>query len=501
MEHRSQSEDTTLLLKSKTPYYWILQVSGAIFYCNVHKEHIILMQREFGRVLSQHFQHHILLQALFAAHKAGPMSDVQCQFDNKTPDGRKKLAQRSDAKEHRFRLHIQGSEYEPVIDDNNGLSDCEPVAALESHLTSASNPASGIKDLVRQYLESLKDENIRIFHSVLQRTSLLIGPCQEKTACKPCILAYQDCWRKTFTPDQLLDRIIPALSQGVAYRADNAHKPADRDEAFRAIALRQLFQDKRPGEVAHCILNIPVGKGTGIQIPPVVSGAIELLSSDSDIVTANIAPQDYVVDLHIGKTVSSKEHECPESWHFTDHGLNALSTVFHDCVKLRVLFPPSTPNLDAFYALRGQECKFQRLALVLEDGMCAITTQGKTLYMPAGWLHATLTVRGGCLLGVNWTRGSDLPMVANIYAREFKADCEEASHQLLLNSGSMACSTSNDTDELWTVLCPLWSLLRDSLKKNPPQEYSKLREHSNRAKVCPGCNKPPASHAVKTRRE
>jgi hypothetical protein len=121
--------------------------------------------------------------------------------------------------------------------------------------------------------------------------------------------------------------------------------------------------------------------------------------------------------------------------------------------------------------------------------------------MPPGWLHATLTVRSGCLLGVNWTRGSDLHIVANIYAREFKADREEASHQLLLNSGSMAYSTGNDTDELWTVLCPLWSLLRDSLKKKPPQEYSKLREHFNRVKVFPGCNKPPASHAVKTRRE
>jgi hypothetical protein len=181
--------------------------------------------------------------------------------------------------------------------------------------------------------------------------------------------------------------------------------------------------------------------------------------------------------------------------------MNALSTIFHDCVKLWVLFPPSTSNLDAFYALRGWECKFQRLALALEDGVCAITTQGETLYMPPGWLHATLTVRGGCLLGVNWTRGWDLPMVANIYAREFKADREEASHQLLLYSGSMAYSTGNDTDELWTVLCPLWSLLRDSLKKKPPQEYSKLRKHSNRAKVCPGSNKPPASHAVKTRRE
>jgi hypothetical protein len=260
------------------------------------------MQKEFERVLSQHFQHHILLHALFAPHKPSPMFDVQCQFGNKTPNGRKKLAQRSDAKEHRFRLHIQGSDYELVIDDNNEIPDWEPVAALERHLTNASNPASGIGDLVRQYLESSKDENIRIFHSVLQRTSLLIGPCQEKTACKPCIFTYQDCWRKTFTPDQLLETMIPALSQGIAYRADNAHKPADRDEAFRAIALRQLFQGKRPGEAAHCILNIPRGKGTGIQIPPVLSGAIELLSSDSDIITANIAPQDFVVDLHIGKT-------------------------------------------------------------------------------------------------------------------------------------------------------------------------------------------------------
>jgi len=98
--------------------------------------------------------------------------------------------------------------------------------------------------------------------------------------------------------------------------------------------------------------------------------------------------------------------------------MNALSTVFGDCIKLWELYPPSTHNLNVFYRLQGQEMKFSRLARDLQDVTFAITTQGETLYMPSGWLHATPTVRGGVLLGVNWTRASDLKSVAEIFARE-----------------------------------------------------------------------------------
>jgi len=92
------------------------------------------------------------------------------------------------------------------------------------------------------------------------------------------------------------------VQAGIAYRADNAHRPAEEDDEFMAIAWRQTREGKKKqDEVAHCILNIPLGEDLGIQIPSILSDGQEDLSSNLNDVSANMAPEGYVVDLHIGK--------------------------------------------------------------------------------------------------------------------------------------------------------------------------------------------------------
>ena len=111
---------------------------------------------------------------------------------------------------------------------------------------------------------------------------------------------YQDCWRKTFTKDQLLQMLLGGLSRGSAYRTDNAHEPAEKDEPFHVIVLRQVLSSKEESELAHCIFNIPIDDELSRGVPPDLRSDLKAISSNSANITANIAAQGCVVDLHIG---------------------------------------------------------------------------------------------------------------------------------------------------------------------------------------------------------
>jgi hypothetical protein len=175
---------------------------------------------------------------------------------------------------------------------------------------------------------------------------------------------------------------------------------------------------------------------------------------------------------------------------------------------LWALYPPTSDNLDAFYKMGGQEAKFARLASILEEGRCAITTHGATLYMPPGWLHATLTVRGGILFSVSWTRSSDHPMLANILIREIKADKNDAWYDPLLDSCGLSFATDGTLneeepnkrrEEVLRTLCPLFKDIgmiakKDKTKKSPLREWSKLFSQLNKVKTCPKCKEPVSSH-------
>lgn len=183
--------------------------------------------------------------------------------------------------------------------------------------------------------------------------------------------------------------------------------------------------------------------------------------------------------------------------------MSALSTVFHDCIKLWVLYPPTAENLDEFYKLHGQERKFSRLVNVLQEGACAITTQGDTLYMPPGWLHATLTVQAGSLLGINWTCGSDSPVVASIFAREVAADLAAGSSQSswwpLLETCDISTSASTGTEDVLETLCPHWENLGKLVKRNknaafPAKEHKEMFKRFKKKRICPGCNQSITSH-------
>lgn len=128
--------------------------------------------------------------------------------------------------------------------------------------------------------------------------------------------------------------------------------------------------------------------------------------------------------------------------------------------------------------------------------------------MPPGWLHATLTVRGGILLGVNWTRSSDQHMLADILIREIKADKNDAWYEPLLDSCELSFAideTLNEEEfnkrrkEVLLTLCPLFKQIgeiakKDKAKKSPSKKWLKLFGQLKKVKTCPRCEEPISSH-------
>lgn len=306
-EERPTKREATFSHEPPKSYYWIRQQSGTILYENLHPQHILPIKNEFNRVLEKHFRNHTLTTSAYAPSKSDPGKfDVQFHFENKIPNETKVLMQRTNANTNRFELYVKGNHYEPVLGKVTG-TDWRPIEGMDDRTNDLDRSPAEIKRFVVEYLQSSPDENIRAFHSVMQNGPLLLGPCQTKSASKPCIFPYQDCWRKTFDKDQLLQTLLRKLFRGNAYRADNAHHPAEEGEALHAIAIRQTLGGKKQDEPAHFVVNIPLEEESSMQIPPILRASSGIESSNSTTVSANIAPRDCVVDIHIGMTRSENE--------------------------------------------------------------------------------------------------------------------------------------------------------------------------------------------------
>lgn len=102
----------------------------------------------------------------------------------------------------------------------------------------------------------------------------------------------------------------------------------------------------------------------------------------------NITPEFTMVDLHI------------------DHGRAGLLCCLEDCQKLVLLWPPTRHNMQLLFDLR--ECDvllMEGFARRLEGGVVVDLDRRRGLVIPGGTLHATLTLKGGWLAGMNWFAG------------------------------------------------------------------------------------------------
>jgi hypothetical protein len=272
------------LQNNNPPVYSIRKSSGIISYRYVRKEHTFNIEEAFRRALEQHFKNHTLVNAYYAPQTSSSLFHVRCDFANKIPGGSKKITQRSSAVKNRFQLLIGGNYYEPVFDDKFAAT-----------------------NWVLNYLKSSRNDHLLAFHSAVQKREPSVGRCHTPSADKPCIFTYKDCWAKTeLSLSQLTDMVERDLGHGHAYKTDNAHRPAENNHRFRQRALAQPFRPIDQNEIGYYILNIPLDEELGVKIPSSLDGDLKPSSSNIRVVTANIAPQGTVVDIHIGKTFARK---------------------------------------------------------------------------------------------------------------------------------------------------------------------------------------------------
>jgi hypothetical protein len=102
---------------------------------------------------------------------------------------------------------------------------------------------------------------------------------------------------------------------------------------------------------------------------------------------------------------------------------------------------------------------------------------------------------------MNWIHGSDLPTVANIFAREFDVDAAGAAWWPLLETFLTSISHGIDVDGTLRTLCPLWAKLKKAHKKHKSAsffsgEQRKALKNLKRSKTCPGCGSLTESHEI-----
>ena len=85
-----------------------------------------------------------------------------------------------------------------------------------------------------------------------------------------------------------------------------------------------------------------------------------------------------------------------------DH-LDGISTVIGSCVKLWLIFPPTSVNLALMGEADGQKAKFHRISERMEGGVIYKMTSADALYVPVGTIHIVFTIQGGFLFTIDFT--------------------------------------------------------------------------------------------------
>ncbi|CAJ2508643.1 Uu.00g136690.m01.CDS01 [Anthostomella pinea] len=86
-----------------------------------------------------------------------------------------------------------------------------------------------------------------------------------------------------------------------------------------------------------------------------------------------------------------------------NHGRHGLTALSEDCVKLWALYPLSDHNKAELSEVYDKNSLFIALQGRLEKGEFCIQTAAEALYLPPGYIHATVTLRGGLTPGIQFT--------------------------------------------------------------------------------------------------
>ena len=92
--------------------------------------------------------------------------------------------------------------------------------------------------------------------------------------------------------------------------------------------------------------------------------------------------------------------------------------------KLWVFFPPTDDNLLLLEGNVKYTKRLQRLHEKLGGGEYAIVGKDEACYIPAGYLHATYSLKSSCTVGCSWSSAKALAPVVNILVAELRPSAE-----------------------------------------------------------------------------
>lgn len=104
-----------------------------------------------------------------------------------------------------------------------------------------------------------------------------------------------------------------------------------------------------------------------------------------------------------------------------------MATISINCDQTRkvwLLWPPTPENENAFYPnfdvhdADNELFKFNRIAPHLKEGRIISTGSADAVFIPAGWIHAVITLHGGFLIGYSWSAKEESETLLRCFSLE-----------------------------------------------------------------------------------
>ncbi|KAH8151418.1 uncharacterized protein LAJ45_04623 [Morchella importuna] len=275
---------------------------------------------------------------------------------------------------------------------------CPDGTDLVGHQASCEYKCNGIVDRTCQIVSEFQESNGQTIpnigkilnpgciHKMKPVETLATGLTLRFMPPRPVIFKGQQCWKNgPPPPGDFLEALLNAQDHILIQRV-----PSDAE--FVTVARQLIFGD-------HLVQNVQSIHNIHASTPPSGTTQIEY--------TMVIPPQ-------LGKVCSAVHSytflDATPKYSFTDlrveGGLPIMALHEGTIRNLWMLWPPTESNEKVFYRPRKSTDDlndeqpgpiFRRIAPALTNGRMVIVKPGETIFVPAGWIFATLTLEGGYL--------------------------------------------------------------------------------------------------------
>ena len=245
-------------------------------------------------------------------------------------------------------------------------------------------------------------------------------PANVRKVCRnvPMLIPSEKCWVSGKSPYAALHLVADAVLNlsPEEYVIEDNGTGAAKKKAIKEV-ITQLFDPPPEGPlIAH---NVPTVEAKRFDVEA-ISKKITPPSKEHIYSAMNVTPANTVVDIHVdqgtnGLSVGVGKDEDP--WQIKVH-------------KVWFFWPPTEHNLATYEELKqSKELRLLRSS-ELQHGIITAFGIHHGIFIPAGWLHATVTTRSGFLGGINVHSPDTILMASKIKSMDLRLTPYEVSQHL-----------------------------------------------------------------------